>query len=191
MKIKYYLRGLGTGILFATIILFISYSYKMSDKQIKEKALELGMVYPDTEETSSSEVSSDDLVADDTTLNEQSTEEQTTNQVSSEEKSTEENTTKEETTQETTKKEETTEETTTKNNTPQKTYELTVTSRTTSIDVSNKLESAGIIDDADKFNDYLCDNGYSSRIQNGTFTVNSSMSYEELAEFIIRKSNAN
>ena len=191
MKLKYYLRGLGTGILFATIILFISYSYKMSDKQIKEKALELGMVYPDTEETSSSEVSSDDLVADDTTLNEQSTEEQTTNQVSSEEKSSEENTTKEETTQETTKKEETTEETTTKNNTPQKTYELTVTSRTTSIDVSNKLESAGIIDDADKFNDYLCDNGYSSRIQNGTFTVNSSMSYEELAEFIIRKSNAN
>lgn len=191
MKLKYYLRGLGTGILFATIILFISYSYKMSDKQIKEKALELGMVYPDTEETSSSEASSDDLVADDTTLNEQSTEEQTTNQVSSEEKSSEENTTKEETTQETTKKEETTEETTTKNNTPQKTYELTVTSRTTSIDVSNKLESAGIIDDADKFNDYLCDNGYSSRIQNGTFTVNSSMSYEELAEFIIRKSNAN
>ena len=191
MKLKYYLRGLGTGILFATIILFISYSYKMSDKQIKEKALELGMVYPDTEETSSSEVSSDDLVADDTTLNEQSTEEQTTNQVSSEEKSSEENTTKEETTQETTKKEETTEETTTKNSTPQKTYELTVTSRTTSIDVSNKLESAGIIDDADKFNDYLCDNGYSSRIQNGTFTVNSNMSYKELAEFIIRKSNAN
>lgn len=191
MKLKYYLRGLGTGILFATIILFISYSYKMSDKQIKEKALELGMVYPDTEETSSSEVSSDDLVADDTTLNEQSTEEQTTNQVSSEEKSSEENTTKEETTQETTKKEETTEETTTKNNTPQKTYELTVTSRTTSIDVSKKLESAGIIDDADKFNDYLCDNGYSSRIQNGTFTVNSNMSYKELAEFIIRKSNAN
>ena len=191
MKLKYYLRGLGTGILFATIILFISYSYKMSDKQIKEKALELGMVYPDTEETSSSEVSSDDLVADDTTLNEQSTEEQTTNQVSSEEKSSEENTTKEETTQETTKKEETTEETTTKNNTPQKTYELTVTSRTTSIDVSNKLESVGIIDDADKFNDYLCDNGYSSRIQNGTFTVNSNMSYKELAEFIIRKSNAN
>ena len=186
MKLKYYLRGLGTGILFATIILFISYSYKMSDKQIKERASELGMIYPDAEETSSSVISSDD-----TTLNEQSTEEQTTNQVSSEEKSSEENTTKEETTQETTKKEETTEETTTKNNTPQKTYELTVTSRTTSIDVSNKLESAGIIGDADKFNDYLCDNGYSSRIQNGTFTVNSSMSYEELAEFIIRKSNAN
>ena len=99
MKLKYYLRGLGTGILFATIILFISYSYKMSDKQIKERASELGMIYPDAEETSSSVISSDD-----TTLNEQSTEEQTTNQVSSEEKSTEENTTKEETTQKQQKK---------------------------------------------------------------------------------------
>ena len=44
MKLKYYLRGLGTGILFATIVLFVSYSYKMSDKQIKEKALELGTI---------------------------------------------------------------------------------------------------------------------------------------------------
>ena len=65
---------------------------------------------------------------------------------------------------------------------------------------SQKLESAFksvTVDTSNRYNfvksvhDYLCDNGYSSRIQNGTFTVNSSMSYEELAEFIIRKSNAN
>ena len=33
MKLKYYLRGLGTGILFATVILFIAYAYRMSDKR--------------------------------------------------------------------------------------------------------------------------------------------------------------
>ena len=41
MKLKYYLRGLGTGILFATVVLFVAYAYRMSDKQIKERAKEL------------------------------------------------------------------------------------------------------------------------------------------------------
>ena len=192
MKLKYYLRGLGTGILFATIILFVSYSYKMSDKQIKEKALELGMVYPDEEETTSKDVTTGESSTEATTLEVQSTEENTTSAVNTEESSSEEKTTEEKTTQETTtKKEEKTEETTTKSDKPQKTYELTVTSRTTSMDVAKKLKNAGIIDDADKFNDYLCDNGYASKIQNGTFTINSNMSYKEIAEFIIRKSNAN
>ena len=58
MKLKYYLRGLGTGVLFATIVLFIAYSYrlsdaKLSDSEIKEKALELGMVYGEGETTTS------------------------------------------------------------------------------------------------------------------------------------------
>ena len=52
------------------------------------------------------------------------------------------------------------------------------------MDVANKLENAGIIDDADDFNDYLCENGYASNIQNGKFTIASDMSYREIAETI-------
>lgn len=196
MKLKYYLRGLGTGILFATIILFISYSYKMSDSQIKKRATELGMEYPDKETTQEmtsnennsevdSESSSEKITTGEVETKESTTKEteDTTVKVSE----TEEITTKVPETEESTTKEPATEEETTKNNKPAKSYVLTVTSRTISRDVAKKLENAGIIDDSEEFNDYLCDNGYASNIQNGKFTITSDMSYKEIAETITSK----
>lgn len=47
MKLKYYLRGLGIGILVSTIILMVSFSrhpMELSDKEIISRAQELGMV---------------------------------------------------------------------------------------------------------------------------------------------------
>ena len=48
MRFKYFLRGLGVGIVFASLIFFMVYKEnatpKMSDKQIIERAKELGMV---------------------------------------------------------------------------------------------------------------------------------------------------
>ena len=193
MKLKYYLRGLGTGILFATIILFISYSYKMSDNQIKKRASELGMVYPD-KETSSEQNTTSNNEEDKTSSKEETTdatsdtkepvsEQGTTKEPVKEETSTEEKPTEENTT----KQEETIDENTTKDNQPEKSYVLTVTSKTNSWDVAKKLRNAGIIDDAEEFNDYLCDNGYASNIQNGKFTITSNMSYKEIAETITSK----
>lgn len=46
MKIKYYLRGLGTGIIFTAIVLMIIYSYRTTDSKTIERARELGMVMP-------------------------------------------------------------------------------------------------------------------------------------------------
>ena len=51
MKFKYYLRGLGIGILISTIILSISFAMKkndLSDDEIIARAKELGMVMEDT-----------------------------------------------------------------------------------------------------------------------------------------------
>ena len=107
--------------------------------------------------------------------------EQSTSDVVTEEKTTEK------TTEETTEEKTTEEETTTKSDKPVKTYVLTVTSKTISRDVARKLEKAGIIDDAEDFNDYLCEKGYASNIQNGKFTVKSNMSYKEIAELITSK----
>lgn len=63
MKLKYFLRGFGLGILFTTIMLAISFYLKasdssvMTDEQIIEQAKKLGMVEKEsiTEENSSSE----------------------------------------------------------------------------------------------------------------------------------------
>lgn len=50
--------------------------------------------------------------------------------------------------------------------------------------VSKELESMGIIDDAQAFDKYLIDNGYSSVIHSGTYDVSPDDTYHELAEKI-------
>ena len=66
MKLKYYLRGLGIGIIVTTILLMIAFALHkptMSDADIIARAKQLGMVMPedeeplqDTETTESTEV---------------------------------------------------------------------------------------------------------------------------------------
>ena len=176
MKLKYYLRGLGTGVLFATIVLFIAYSYRMTDARIKEEALKLGMVYPDTEQTGENNVTSSDketVSGDNVTQNttEGSSEDETED---STEATTDGNT------------EDPTEDTT---QTPdvggEKTCVINVTDYTVSGDVANQLADAGIIEDAEDFNNYLINNGYAYRIQNGQFTFVSGMTYNEMAEMLV------
>lgn len=203
MKLKYYLRGLGTGILFATIILFISYSYRMSDSQVKKRAEELGMVYAGaTDETTSivsesvtnmsgeenGQTSSENNMAEEMTTLEPATEDLTTGEPTSEnttsDESTSESTTTEvPTTEVPTTEEPTTPQPTTSNGNVEK-CELTVTRTTSSNDVAYALANAGIIDDAEEFNDFLCNNGYDRKIQNGTYTITSDMSYEDIAKII-------
>ena len=55
MKAKYFLRGLGAGILLATIVLFAVYSYRYSDSKIIQRAKELGMVYDSKEQDADDE----------------------------------------------------------------------------------------------------------------------------------------
>lgn len=206
MKFKYYLRGLGTGILFATIILFISYSYRMSDNQIRKEAEKLGMVYAGEENKttlnnnenqsgSSGEQASSNSVNDEnstpketTSLEENTTPEETT---TPEEPTTpEESTTPEETTtpeESTTPEEPTTPEEMTSQNADVVKCELIVSKDTSSYDVALALNAAGIIDNIDEFNNYLRGNGYATRIQNGKYTITSDMTFEEIAELICKK----
>lgn len=185
MKLKYYLRGLGAGILFATIVLFISYSYKMSDSQIKKRAEELGMVYAGKEEQTTADIAGQTSTNEPESDNpeESTTPEPTTPEPTTPEATTPEPTTPEPTTPEPTAPEATTPEPTTPDEKVEK-CELTVTGSTSSNDVAYALANAGIIEDAEEFNDYLCDNGYDRRIQNGTYTITSDMSYEDIAKLI-------
>lgn len=59
MKFKYYLRGIGLGILVATLVLTVSVRIRggiMTDDRAIERAKELGMVIPE-EETESGNIS--------------------------------------------------------------------------------------------------------------------------------------
>ena len=54
MKLKYYLRGLGIGIIVTTLVLMVAFSgkkEKLSDQEIMQRAEQLGMVMADAGQT--------------------------------------------------------------------------------------------------------------------------------------------
>lgn len=175
MKLKYYLRGLGIGILVTAAILTIVYHTKgsMSDSQIKKRAAQLGMVMASTE---------DDTLFAQTTQAETTIEETGTISV-------EETTTVVETTEAVTEAptEKPTEAPTEKPTEPAAAKAvLTISPGMYSESVSAELARLGIITNQKEFNSYLVNNGYAERIQTGDFKVKADMSYEEIARIITR-----
>lgn len=179
MKLKYYLRGLGIGILVTAAILTIVYHTKgsMSDSQIKKRAAQLGMVMASTEE--------DTLFAQttqaDTTIEETGT-------ISVEETTTVVETTEAVTEAPTEKPTEAPTEAPTEKPTEPAAAEavLTISQGMYSESVSTELVRLGIITNQKEFNSYLVNNGYAERIQTGDFKVKADMSYDEIARIITR-----
>ncbi len=55
MRFKYYLKGLGMGIIITTLVMSVScviHNNNLSDEEIIEKAMELGMIMPESENDS-------------------------------------------------------------------------------------------------------------------------------------------
>lgn len=169
MKLKYYLRGLGVGIVVTAVILTIAnhLGNKMSDEDIIKRAAKLGMImkedeslFPPTEpETTTPEPTSPSPTEQDTTAVKPA-EPETTTPVPAE---------------------------------PQTsgvvihTATITVTSGMYSEAVSQKLEEAGIVKNWREFNEYLTSNGYAERLQTGTHSFNSEMDFNEIAEILVSR----
>ena len=190
MNTKHFLRGLGAGMILGAVIMLVAYltsgSYKMTDKQVIERAGELGMHFDGATPT--------DLIDDDgpttaepvstNTKTVASTETGDTKTVSS----TEAGKTTESTTQAST--ESTTEAGTTEAGTTEATTEkkgtvkakITVTSGMDSSTVAELLADAGIVDDAEKFDAFLNEKGYATDIKINTSEFNNAMTYEEIAK---------
>lgn len=184
MKLKYYLRGLGVGIVVTAVILTIAnhLGNKMSDEDIIKRAAKLGMVmkedeslFPPTEpETTTPEPTSPSPTEQDTTAVKPAEPETTTP----------ESTTPVPTEPETT---------TPVPAEPQTsgvvihTATITVTSGMYSEAVSQRLEEAGIVKNWREFNEYLTSNGYAERLQTGTHSFNSEMDFNEIAEILVSR----
>lgn len=171
MKLKYYLRGLGIGILVTAAILTIVYHSKgsMSDSQIMKRAAQLGMVMASTE---------DDTLFAQTTQVDTTIEETGTISV-------EETTTVVETTEAVT--EASTEKPTEAPTEPAAAEAvLTISPGMYSESVSAELVRLGIITNQKEFNSYLVNNGYAECIQTGDFKIKADMSYDEIARIITK-----
>lgn len=183
MKFKYYLKGLGMGIIFTTIIMTIScviHNNNLSEQEIIEKAKELGMVMPDTEQESEGGLFGNKNNSE--SLKESGTEETSDNQNSSAE------TQEPETAEPIVSQSETTEP---ESQTPPIHVEVTqyilhIVPGDTPRMIASELYENGVIDSASDFRDYLDDNGYAKKIRTGTYTITIGMTYEEIAKMITK-----
>lgn len=86
--------------------------------------------------------------------------------------------------QQTTEVKPTTETKPTTNSTP--TYTLHIASGMGTTEITDTLKKAGIISNAREFEQYIIDKGQATKLQNGSFSVNKNMSYEEILRVLIQ-----
>ncbi len=213
MDKKSFFRGFGSGIIFASLILGISFMVRTSDPYVTSRAKELGMVYdsdsvsladkneengeetPLPEETGSPE---EDKEETETKAPDETVEPEVSSAPSSDVKTSETPTKspadeandikkeleKEKDDIEKEVKKEKKEQEQKKQEQKKK---LTVDVGDWSSDVSKKLENLGIVKSASDFDKYLNDNGYSSSINAGTYDVSPKDTYAELARKITKR----
>lgn len=185
MKLRYYMRGLAVGILVTTMIFVFSgrKESQMSDAQIRNRALELGMVdgskvtlanlQKESEPESSTE-SEPESIAE----SESSTEPEPESPAESE-NSTESESSTESELESSVGPESNTE--------PEMVPVTIVIQKGASSDaVSKRLAAEGLVEDAAAFDAYLCKNGYAQKIRVGTYEILPGTSQEEIARMIAK-----
>lgn len=205
MKLKYYLRGLGIGILITTVILSLAGIGRknMTDEEVVKRAKELGMV----ESTLLSDLP-DQTKAEEVrpTEPETSLQPETSEQENSAEpeagpgpETSEPETLEPEVSPEPEETASTPETPVAPEETPVspedgnpdtpagETVTLVIGRGESSTTVSKNLKKAGIVEDAAAFDRFLCNNGYDKKIITGTYEIPYGASEEEIAKIITRK----
>ncbi len=173
MNLKYFLRGLGIGIV-GTVIIFNIFGNKpekevLTDAEIIERAQTLGMVMEDKKIEETLEQ----------ILNNQ----EEAKKQEEQEKEAEKNLAKEEEKQEqeSVLPEPLREEETTVVST------ITITKGMGSTQTAKALERVGVVEDAEAFNEYLCETGNSVKLRIGTYQIKGRPSYSELVKILTKK----
>ena len=167
MKLKYYLRGFGLGIILTTVIMIIvthSSRNDLSNAEIINKAEALGMVMQDdsSKTKDTKQADSKDKKNNGTTI-EQQIKDGETNQA------------------ETPKPTEPT--------TPpvQEFIAVVIQRGEVSDTIASKLQKAGLVPDATVFNKYLTDNKFDGNLLTGTFNIPKGATQEEIGKILTTK----
>lgn len=175
VKLKYYLRGLGIGIIVTTLILMISFSRRevsISDEEVMARAAQLGMVMAETETL-------------ETETQEPETQQPETQQAETQQMETQQIETQQPETQqaeiqqpETPVAEPDVPDTTTP-------YRLTIQSGDVCRIVCENLASNGVVADAEALRKHLFELGYASSLSTGEYDVPYGLTMEEVAQILI------
>ena len=210
MKLKYYLRGVGIGIIFATLVMALSsavHNNNLSDEFIIKEAMKLGMVMKeDSEEDIFSKDESEQLedteyVADteDTEMgetevvvlgSETESESESESQVESESQSEVESESQSEAESESQSEVESESESESEATPGPETNEgaeyvtIVVSSGDYARQVAEKLYAAGLIPNAEEFRIYMGEHGYAKTIHAGTYQIPVGASYEEICKIV-------
>lgn len=200
MKLKYFLRGLASGIVVTTLLLTISHNAKkdnISEQEIIERAEKLGMVMEEeTDLLSAALTPKGEPTAEPTAVPESTGEAQTASQITGEPtKGAEMELTQKPTqepvlTQEPVPTQEPTKEPTqipTEEPVSSEKKVLTIVSGMWSDKVASELQAMGLVESASEFDQYLISNGYADKIVVGTFEIPAGASYDEIARIITSK----
>lgn len=205
MKIKYFLRGVGIGIIITTLILGISYKSKMSDEAIISKAKKLGMEFADNSESDNTgadaEKTNEPAANDDESKNEPQDAEVSENPQKTEEPAdvkedseatpvAAEPTPESEVSQTSSNDVQTSAPAATKappdnkNKKSSNKVVLVINRGDWSRKVAENLQELGVLDKAEEFDEYLVEKKYADRIKVGKFDINPDLSFEEIAKII-------
>lgn len=194
MKLRYYLRGLGLGMIVAAAFLAAVYQHQgaaLSDREIMSRAADLGMTMPETAmlatQTSTQDATATETAAQETKVTAAADSGQAALSSAAETVSAAESTTtKESAAKESTavKESAAVKESTAAKESIAAMVTLTVAHGDDSSRVARKAAAAGLVPDAAAFDAYLCQNGYDRRISAGTYEIASGATQEEIARKI-------
>lgn len=214
MKLNYYMRGLGIGIVVTALLMGIASSGKkeqMTDEEIRQRAMEMGMVdgnivladMPENhedeeeqkEEGNEKEGALTSLSGNGSADNKDSAKDTQTGRQGQENDKEAENLKTEngdDSEGEPEEGGEGPEETLGDNQrengeTVNEIIVISINSGDGSRVVANKLLQAGLIEDAADFDEYLCRNGYDKRLKTGRHDISANAAYEEIAAAITQK----
>lgn len=205
MKLKYYLRGLGIGVLVSTFIMGVAMGdgKTLTDEEIKARAAELGMVEQgslvlsdlrnkqDAEPANADDGNKTEAAGEESTeaggetgeAGEETGEPEKTGEASqgNGDESGEPANEPEENKESASTEEESAVESSTANGAV---VTIVVERGDSSVSVSRDLAEAGLVADAKEYDTYLCSNGYDKKLRIGTYEIAMGSSEEEIARII-------
>lgn len=179
MKLKYYLRGLGIGILVTAVIMGVTQGSRketLSDREIRERAAALGMMEPGNSladlEAAETPAATETPEAAETPAATETPEAAETPAATEAPAATE---TPEVTARPTQKPAEEEEGTS---------YTFEIQAGDSSYQVAYRLQQAGLVADARDFDNYLCSKGYDRKLKTGSYEIPETATEEEISEIL-------
>ena len=199
MKLKYYLRGAGIGIIFATLVMTLSsfvHKNNISDEYIIKEARKLGMIMreeadknnnlfvEETEDTEDSEITEELQTSEDTQIEESEIPPSESEQIPV----VPEPPVEPETPVESESESESEPESESESDSAVTEYVTIVVEKGDyARQVAEKVKEAGLVDDAEDFRKYMGNHGYAQKLHAGTYKIPVGADYEEICKILISR----